>query len=270
MASVLRQTQWPPVEEQRHPLYPKRVKRKLPVLDEYATVQPVVDNLNPILPLDFIDRQKAIADNLKKQERKDAMKPPTSNVPESERLLKNIKGLGNILYESGKPLLGTAAIGMMGVASAPAMASSIAGAISTLGKAALAGTAVDMMYHQEGGKALGDALGIENQYGRFVANMVSPGMYAGAGAGKTLMSHVKPTKLTTVQPWKKHIEAGVKTLAHTKNKISNKIAWNRDFLRDAIKYRKNAYDIIKTKPSYDNIDEMGAETIHEFSLSKKP
>lgn len=157
--------------------------RKLPTMQQFNSTQDVT-NIQPVI--NPIESQAVSQQAQIKRDNIERMKPPTSLVPESERLMTNIKGVGNILEETAKPIIKAGAVASsMAMAAPQAVALGVEGTIPLLGlsaKGIAGGMAMDYLYGKVGGQLPGDILNIQNPVGRFAANMISPGLLSGTSS----------------------------------------------------------------------------------------
>lgn len=164
--------------------------KTLPILKEF---NPLQDGTQMQFAVNPIEAQNIIKIARDKKSAQEKMQPPVSLVPEYERIMTNIKNVGNTLAGVVKPIVQAGA-----VASAAAMAAPQVINLGTVGlkpvlgttvKGILGGASVDYLYNRIGGKLPGDILGINNPVGKFVANSISPGMLAGVN---TVTFYKKP------------------------------------------------------------------------------
>ena len=201
----------------------QRGKDKLPILPTYANVQSAQDNTkvyqDPINPL---DKDKANRD----AEQKNAWrKPVNTNVPKSEQIVTNLKGLGDIAYHTLKMPAQAGALALSMQMAAPLATTSLAApSLSTLlthtGIGMMGAIGMDHMYNEMGGKPMGEAFDVKNPIGRFAANLITPGGLAGMStatpkAALNIKSTAKPINLIVNE-----IDQNLKDLEYIKNYYS--------------------------------------------------
>lgn len=230
--------------------------KKLPTLPTYYQSDMASDNTNVILDDERLEKERLD----KEAELRNAWRKPVgTNVPYTEKLVNNVKGVGNILVESVAPIVKAGGATASMIMAAPMAATSLATPtlaqlLGTVGLNTAGALGIDHIYGQMGGEPMGDAFDVKNPTGRFAANLITPGTLAGFNAAI---------------PGGNPLPKLPKQLASKLKSTGNKLDEGVEFLKDAWKYRKSPYSITqKSKVKVNTYSATTESNVAALNLKK--